>query len=156
MFIPLLLVTFTISLATCFLVARLFHKPIASILSRIIGEELCAAWQRYITFAILVVGISGGVRFWELEKYITPPTPGGQSIVLDADRWTLEVYRTIVGTLQSIAWMLLVFFVFALIAFVILRSFEFVHARKTAEQKGLGNGPLQTVPANGPDVPPIR
>jgi hypothetical protein len=44
--------------------------------------------------------------------------------VLDADRWTLEVYRTIIGTLQSIAWMLLVFFVAALIAYVVMRGFE--------------------------------
>ena len=34
------------------------------------------------------------------------------------------MYRTIIETLQSIAWMLLVFFVFALIAFVIMRGFE--------------------------------
>jgi len=44
--------------------------------------------------------------------------------VLNADRWTLEVYRTIIETLQSIAWMLLVFFVAALLAYVIVRGFE--------------------------------
>ncbi|MED5415647.1 MAG: hypothetical protein VYC64_11885 [Candidatus Latescibacterota bacterium] len=36
----------------------------------------------------------------------------------------LEVYRTLIGTLQSVAWMLLVFFVFALIAYVIVRVSE--------------------------------
>jgi hypothetical protein len=35
-----------------------------------------------------------------------------------------EAFRAIVGTLQGIAWMLLVFFVFALIAYVIVRAFE--------------------------------
>lgn len=36
----------------------------------------------------------------------------------------LEVYRTIIETLQGIAWMLLVFFVVALVAYVIVRLSE--------------------------------
>ena len=36
----------------------------------------------------------------------------------------LEVYRTVIGTLQGIAWLLLVFFVFALVGFVIVRLAE--------------------------------
>jgi hypothetical protein len=43
---------------------------------------------------------------------------------LTAEAWTLEIYRTVIGTLQSLAWMLLLVFVFALIAFVIVRAFE--------------------------------
>lgn len=39
-------------------------------------------------------------------------------------RWNLEVYRPVISMLQSIAWMLLVFFLFALIAYVIVRGFE--------------------------------
>jgi hypothetical protein len=107
-----------------FIAARLFHQPIAAILRRIVGEELSDAWQRYVTFAIYVVGISGGVRVWELEKYINPRGKDVPPIVLNTDRWTLEVYRTVIETLQSIAWMLLVFFVAALIAYVIARGFE--------------------------------
>jgi hypothetical protein len=156
MFVPLLIVTFVISLVACFVAGRLFHRPITAILTRIIGEELRAAWQRYIAFAIYVVGVSGGVRIWDLEKYITPHAAGGEPIVLNSDRWTLEVYRTIIQTLQSIAWMLLVFFVFALIAYVIIRCFEFVHMRQAGEQKGLGTEPAQRVAANGADVPAIR
>ncbi len=37
-------------------------------------------------------------------------------MVLTGDRWTFEVFRTVIGTLQSLAWLLLVFFGFALIA----------------------------------------
>jgi len=62
-----------------------------------------------------------------LEKYITPQAMGDkaqQIIVLNPGRWALEVYRTISGTLGGIAWMLLVFFVVALIAYVIIRIFE--------------------------------
>ncbi|MDY6901026.1 MAG: hypothetical protein SWZ49_23535, partial [Cyanobacteriota bacterium] len=48
----------------------------------------------------------------------------GQIIQLTTERWVLEVYRTIIGSLQGIAWLLLIFFIFALIAFVIVRIFE--------------------------------
>ena len=124
MFITLLVVTFLISLAASFGMAMLFNRPIAAILRRIVAEELSSAWHRYIRFAIYVVGISGGVRIWDLEKYITPRAEDQEVIVLNAERWTLEVYRTLIETLQSIAWMLLVFFVFALIAYVVVRGFE--------------------------------
>ena len=46
-------------------------------------------------------------------------------MVLNFDRWIFEIYRTVILTLQSIAWMLLVFFVIALIAYVIFRIAEF-------------------------------
>jgi hypothetical protein len=124
MFIVLLLVTFVIAAITSFLIVRLFRKSINGILHRIVGEEASGAWWRYLAFAIYVVGISGGVRVWDLEKYITPRPEDAAAIVLNAERWTLEVYRTVIGTLQSTAWMLLVFFVFALIAYVIVRGQE--------------------------------
>ena len=73
---------------------------------------------------MVVVGVSGGGRIWALEKYITARTKDAEPVILTADRWVLEVYRTLIGTLQSAAWLLLVFFVFALIAYVIVRGFE--------------------------------
>lgn len=125
MFITLLIVTFMISLGFSFLVVRLFRGPINTILVRIVSQELSGAWNRYIGFALVVVGVSGGVRVWDLEKYITARTKDMVPIVLNSDRWVLEIYRTIIGTLQSAAWLLLVFFIFALIAYVIVRGFEF-------------------------------
>ncbi len=124
MILALLPVTLVIAVAVSFMVARLFHHSIATILRRIVSDELSGAWQRYVTFAIYVVGISGGVRVWELEKYVNPRGKDVAPIVLNSDRWTLEVYRTVIETLQSIAWMLLVFFVTALIAYVVVRGFE--------------------------------
>ncbi len=124
MFITLLVVTFLIAIATSAAVVRLFRSPIHAILDRIVSPELSAAWLRYLDFAVIVVGVSGGVRIWELEKYITAPKDTAQPIVLNGDRWVLEVYRTIIGALQSTAWLLLVFFVFALIAYVVVRGFE--------------------------------
>jgi len=124
MFLTLLVVTFLIAFAVSFLVTVVFKKPLNTILARIVDEEIGSAWSRYLTFAIYVVGISTGVRVWDLEKYITPVKKDAEIIVLNMDRWILEVYRTVIGTLQGIAWMLLIFFVFSLIAYVIVRIFE--------------------------------
>ena len=130
MFVWLLIVTLAVSTLVCFVVARIFDRPIGNILARLVSGELGAAWHRYLTFAIYVVGISGGVRIWALEQYVSPRTAEQGILELNAARWVLEVYRTIIETLQGIAWMLLVFFIFALIAYVILRGFELRHARK--------------------------
>lgn len=138
MFLILLLVTFLIALATSTLVASLFNRPVKKILDRLVSEELGATWKRYILFAIYVVGVSGGVRVWEIERYITPRSKEDAPILLNSDRWVLEVYKTVVGTLQSVAWMLLVFFLFALLAYVVVRGFELRRAKGGAEQNQSG------------------
>jgi len=126
MFITLLAVTFVIAVLVSYIVARMFTQPINGILNRIITDDISAAWLKYIKFAIYVVGISKGVRVWDLERYINPGRYDDKAQILELtqDRWVLELYRTIIETLQGIAWMLLVFFVFALIAYVIVRVFE--------------------------------
>ena len=125
MFITLLIVTFVIAFVVSSIVVLVFCRHVNNILTRFIADKICSAWSRYLKFAIYITGISSGVRIWELEKYITKPRYEGSEIVrLNAERWVLEVYRTVIGTLQGVAWMLLVFFVFALIAYVIVRAFE--------------------------------
>lgn len=124
MFIILLIVNLVVAFLVSLTIAKFFQKPVNKILQRLVGEEIYLTWSRYIIFAIYVVGISGGVRIWDLEKYITPQTQGGMVIQLTSERWVLEIYRTIVGALQSNAWMLLVFFIFALLAFVIVKGLE--------------------------------
>ncbi len=124
MFLLLLLVTFSVALTASFVVVLLFSGSIGRILERLVVPELAGAWRRYLTFALYVVGVSGGVRVWSLEQYVNPREPKATLPVLNADRWTLEVYRTVIGTLQSMAWMLLVVFVFLLIAYVLARGLE--------------------------------
>lgn len=125
MFITLLIITFVISFIVSGIIVRMFARPIDRILRRIIADEINQAWVKYLKFAIYVVGISSGVRVWSLERYIAAPQiEQGQLLKLTTERWVLEVYRTVIGSLQGIAWLLLVFFIFALIAFVIIRVFE--------------------------------
>lgn len=129
MFLSLLVVTFAIALLVSFVVATLFSASIRRILERIVSPDLAGAWHRYLVFALYVVGVSGGVRLYSLEQYINPRDPKAPALVLNSDRWTLEVYRTVIETLQSTAWMLLVAFVFLLIAFVVARGLELRAAR---------------------------
>jgi hypothetical protein len=133
MFITLLVVTFLISLGVSFIVARIFAKPIDDILKRIIADAISQAWVKYLKFAIYVVGVSSGVRILDFEKYITPPQLQRGAIELTRDRWVLEIYRTIIDSLEGLAWLLLVFFVIALIAFVIVRAFELKKPKDVAE-----------------------
>ncbi|MEK7832868.1 MAG: hypothetical protein AAB401_17390 [Acidobacteriota bacterium] len=137
MFLTLMLVTFLIAGATATVVALLFNQPVKKILDRLVSEELSATWKRYILFAVYIVGISGGVRVWDLEKYITPRANDGSLIALTFDRWVLEVYKTVIGTLQSVAWMLLIFFLFALLAYVVVRGFELKRIKSSSEQAQL-------------------
>jgi hypothetical protein len=127
--LSLLLVTFLVAVLVSFTVSALFRNSLRTILNRILSPELSGAWNRYITFAIYVVGVSGGVRIWEIEKYITPRVENEVPIVLNSDRWLLEIYRTVIATLQSTAWMLLVVFAVALIAVVIVRGQEMKHGK---------------------------
>ena len=124
MVITLLVTTFVVAFAVATLVVFLFTKPIDSILRQVLPPELCPAWAKYLRFAIYVVGIGGGVRVWDLEKYLTAQEPYNAIVELTRERWLLELYQTIIGTLQSITIMLLAFFVFALIAVVIVRIFD--------------------------------
>ncbi len=136
MFLLLILATFVVALAVSFAVMWLFTKPIDSVLRRIIADEISAAWSKYMKFAILVAGVSSGVQLRELEKYIAP-TLGGREVQtagsLSFDRWIFELYRTAIETLQGIAWMLLVFFVFVLIAYVIVRIGEMRSEQSSAK-----------------------
>jgi hypothetical protein len=128
MFIVLLLITLGVSIVTAGIVVMFFLKPIRQILERIIGEDVAAAWQRFLTFSLFVVGVSAGAQVWKLEQYLQPQPIGPEGktrvLTLDGPAIALEVYRTVIQVLQGMAWALLVFFVVALIAFVLVKQGE--------------------------------
>lgn len=123
-FLVLLIVTLLISIVTAFLVIFFFRKPIDKIFHRILGDEIASAWRKFLTFALFVVGVSSGVNLYKLEQFVRPETGDMVRPVLTAEWWGLEVYRTIIGTLGGMAWALLIFFIIALLAFVIIKGRE--------------------------------
>ncbi|MGI6610011.1 MAG: hypothetical protein ACOX4G_05805 [Limnochordia bacterium] len=126
MFITLLVVSFVLATGVSYGVARYFVKPIDRVLARIIADESSSAWAQYLRFAMVVVGISSGVRITQLDRYITPPSwdQSARVVELTSERWFVEIYRTVIETLRGISSMLLVFFIFALVAHVVLRFAE--------------------------------
>jgi hypothetical protein len=123
-FLLLLIVTLLIAIAVSLIVIFFFRKTLEKILLRIIGEDIAVAWKKFLIFALFVVGVSSGVSIWKLERFIQPETEGAVRPVLSAEFWGLEIYRTIIQTLGGMAWALLIFFVVALIAFVIVKKKE--------------------------------
>ncbi len=116
-----------IAFSVALIIDWLFKHSLNSILKRIITDEIYMAWAKYVRFVLYVVGVSSGVRLWDLERYISAPdhqTYSASALELTSERWVLEIYRTIIETLKGIALMLLLFFTFALIAFVIVRIAE--------------------------------
>jgi hypothetical protein len=89
MFLLLLISSTLVALGAALLTVRFFDAAILRILHTILGAELASAWQRYLRFAIVVVGVSGGVRPLDLEKYIAPNRPGATAPELSLERWTL-------------------------------------------------------------------
>lgn len=129
MFYYLIISTFVLALGVSLLVMWLFSSSINNILARIIHDPIHTAWAKYTKFAGMVVGTSSGVRIYDLEKYITPLHHMADNqtaiiIQLNQQRWFLEIYRTIIETLQGLAWMMLLFFMVSLVAYVIVRWSE--------------------------------
>ena len=139
MFFYLIISTFVLAFVVSLIVMQLFSGSINNILARIIHDPIHSSWAKYTKFAGMVVCISSGVRIYDMEKYINPITYNakneqGMIIQLTTERWFLEIYRTIIETLQGLAWMMLVFFMVALIAYVIVRWSEMKYHRAN-EQK---------------------
>lgn len=140
MFLVLLIVTLGVSLLTSGVVVFFFRGSIRQILDRIIGEQVAHAWQRFLTFCLFVVGVSAGAQVWKLEQYLQPQPMGPDGKVrilrLDGPALALETYRTIIQVLQGMAWALLVFFVVALIAFVLVKTGERRGSQRERETAG--------------------
>ena len=138
MVVGLLGVTFLVALAVATLAALLFTQPIRRIMERIVQDRISGAWVRYLIFAMYVVGVAGGVNVRQINRYLSPEEVGGQVLQLTRERWVVEIYSTAIGSLAAITWMLLVFFVFALIAYVVQRAVE---GRRGGEREpGAGGG----------------
>lgn len=143
MFLLLLFLNFVIALVTATILAVVFWRPMKKIMARLIDENIYVAWVKYMIFAIYVVGISGGVNIFQLERYIQGDTIRDatgelvtqQALEITSDTIALEVYRTIIQTLQSVAWVLLVFFLVALIGYLIVRGREVRGGSKRSSSK---------------------
>ncbi len=138
MFVALFGASFVLALALSVAVAWVSREAIESVLRRFVADHVVrAAFSKYIRFAIVVVGISTGTRVRVLQEYIsaTAENKAAMAAALTQEFWVLEIYRTIVGTLEGMAWLLLLCFFLALIAPVIVRMAKLAPVQPGGEQQ---------------------
>jgi len=124
MFVSLLFALLAIALLLTSIVVAGFRRPIAGIFNRLVGESMSAAWVRFLTFALYVVGISSAVRSYRLDKYVAKQYKDAVLADLNLNTWILEIYESVRSVLSGLAWSLMSFFTVALIAFIIVRACE--------------------------------
>jgi len=124
MIIVLFVVSFALAFGVAAGVAWLSKDPIEVILHRFLAAHISVALSKYLRFAIVVVGMASGTRVGALEEYIGASSWNKTALAaaLTQEIWVLELYRTIVATLEGIVWLLLVVAFFVLLAILVIRK----------------------------------
>lgn len=109
MFVQFFLSSLVLAIVLSCAVALLFWKPVGSVLLHLLEEDVAAAWTRYVAFALVVAGVAAGTRVRLLEEYLAAPSWNQSALQgqLTREFWYLEMYRTAIGTVEGIAWVLL-------------------------------------------------
>lgn len=135
MFYLLIIGNFILVLAVSLLVMKVFSKSVDRILQRIIKDDISLEWSKYIKFSALVVGISSGMPTYSLSQYLpNENVEKFKPLVLTSERMVLEIYQTVIETLQGMAYAYCLFFVIALLAYVVIKRGEYKN------QKEIENG----------------
>jgi hypothetical protein len=128
--------SFLLALTISVVLTWLFTKPIEDFLERfIIDPMICTAWSKYIRFAVVAVGISTGTQTASLEEHLSSPAVNKAAVARQVTEafWALELYRTLVGTLVGLAWLLLAFCVLIVIARMFIKPLPTNQTRAIAE-----------------------
>ena len=107
----------------------------------VVDPVVRSGFEKYIRFAIVVVGISNGTRVKAFQEYISAAEwnkPALQA-ALTQEFWTLELYRTVMGTLEGVAGLLLLCIFLALIAPAVLRMLNVEPPKNLGPQENLAN-----------------
>lgn len=99
----------------CVVVA--FSRPMDAVLQRVLSGEMAMAWSKYVKFAVLVASFSGGLRLNQIAALANPPPP------LTINQGLLEIFRTMVGSLEAASWTLLAFFGATLAAYAVMNVY---------------------------------
>jgi hypothetical protein len=124
MFVLLFTISFLLAGGVAAGVARLSQDPIEVILHRFLAAHISVGLSKYLRFAIIVVGVASGTRVGALEEYIgaTSYNKAALSAALTQEVWVLELYRTVLATVEGIVWLLLVVAFFVILAVLIIRK----------------------------------
>ena len=136
MFVTLFLASFLLALALSVTIAWISREAIDAVLRRFVADSVVRrGFEKYIRFAIVVLGISGGTRVKPLQEYISAAEYNKAALqaALTQEFWAIELYRTVLGTLESVAGLLLLCIFLTLIAPAVLRMLK-VEPLQTASE----------------------
>ena len=140
MFVVLFLVTLVVALGVSYIIAKASNHPIESVLHHFFAPHLSAAFAKYLQLAILLVGVCAGARVRALQDYISAPDYNKPAMLeqLTQEFWVMELYRTVIGTLEGILWLIFLFALAVIVAVVIMRKSHSpnVHPANTGPRSG--------------------
>ena len=119
----LFLVSLVLALAISITLAWASKDAVEHILHRFLADRISHAICKYLRFAIVVAGISDGTRAGALRDYVNASSLDRDAIAaqLTQEFWGLELYRTAIGTLEGILWLMLIFSLGVMIAIILIR-----------------------------------
>lgn len=144
MFVLLFCASLLVAFGVAFLVAWGSRDPIENVLHHFVSANISAALAKYLQLAIILIGVTSGTRIRALQEYISAPdyNKSAMTAKLTQEFWVMEFYRTVVGTLEGILWLI---FLFALTVFIVV---FFIRKSRTNEQ-GAGQQRLSGASESG-------
>ena len=124
MFVLLFVASFVLSLGISAVVAWGSKEPIESILYHFFPVNASLALSKYLRLAIVLIGVSSGSRIHLLEEYLaaSPANKIEMASLLTQEFWVLEFYRTAVGAIEGILWLLLLFSFCVFVIYFVMRK----------------------------------
>jgi hypothetical protein len=124
MFVVLFLASVLVSLAVSYFIAKASHYPIENALRHFFAPQLSAAFAKYLQLAFILVGVCAGARVRALQDYISAPDYNKPAILdqLTQEFWVMELYRTVIGALEGILWLIFLFALGVAVAVLIMRK----------------------------------
>jgi len=119
MFVLLFVASLLLSFGVAFLVAWGSRDPIENVLHHFFPANISSALAKYLQLATILIGVTSGARIRALQEYISAPdyNKSAMTAQLTQEFWVMEFYRTVIGTLEGILWLI---FLFALAVFAVV------------------------------------
>ena len=130
MFSAFLIVPLVVAAIVSFGVVKVFEKPITAIFGRIVKDEISRSFIKYVKLVTYLVGISRGVRIFQLYEDVRKLTTDNQDLDWSNILWMSGIYGTIVGTLQAIVHIYLWLFLLLSLLYLMVKTLELLEAKQ--------------------------
>ncbi|HOJ37927.1 MAG TPA: hypothetical protein PLI27_02305 [Ignavibacteriales bacterium] len=118
MFYLLLFSSLITGILVTFITIKIFRGTIKSLIQKIIELDIYEEWLKYITFVMYIIGVSSTFKINELAKYSDSYF---QQNIFQVEKLVLNLVGTTINVLQSLAWILFLFYIALLVIIVIFK-----------------------------------